>query len=309
MLVAADLGGGQDVVSCLTDPALAGCAKAALTVALVVGTGGEGELEVAGAEAAEAGAEEAGEEGLEDAADEAGATCGGKSFTAGTKVLLANGAAVPISQLKTGDKVLATSTKTGKTQPETVTAVLVHHDTDLYNLKIRAGTRTAMIDTTSNHLFWVPGTSGHGGRWVKAGALKYGTHLRTPDGSDTATVADGWVPRQLDGWMWDLTVPGNNDHDFYIDTTVATVLVHNDACQASRGSTGRTEPANLKEQLAMKEANSNPTAGRIITRITMSDSRWPADEGWVKMQQNVNGVIIHYVYNTETGVADDFKFK
>jgi hypothetical protein len=27
--------------------------------------------------------------------------------------------------------------------------------------------------------------------------------------------------------MWDLTVPGNNDHDFYIDTTVASVLVHN----------------------------------------------------------------------------------
>ncbi len=27
--------------------------------------------------------------------------------------------------------------------------------------------------------------------------------------------------------MWDLTVPGNNDHDFYINTSVATVLVHN----------------------------------------------------------------------------------
>jgi hypothetical protein len=27
--------------------------------------------------------------------------------------------------------------------------------------------------------------------------------------------------------MWDLTVPGNNDHDFYIDTTAAPVLVHN----------------------------------------------------------------------------------
>jgi hypothetical protein len=41
------------------------------------------------------------------------ATCGGMSFTAGTKVLLASGAAIPISQLKTGDKVLATNTKTG----------------------------------------------------------------------------------------------------------------------------------------------------------------------------------------------------
>jgi hypothetical protein len=62
-------------------------------------------------------------------------------------------------------KVLATSTKTGKTQPETITAVLVHHDTDLYDLKIRDHGKTSVIDTTSNHLFWVPGAgrSGAGG--------------------------------------------------------------------------------------------------------------------------------------------------
>ena len=155
---------------------------------------------------------------------------GGESFTAGTLVLLADGKTMPISKLKPGDKVLATSTKTGKTQPETITAVLVHHDTDRYDLTIRAGTRTAVIDTTSNHLFFVPGTSGNSGRWVKAGALKYGTHLRTPDSSDTAVVTGGWVPSQRDGWMWDLTVPGNNDHNFYIDTTVGSVLVHNSSC-------------------------------------------------------------------------------
>ena len=62
---------------------------------------------------------------------------------------------------------------------------------------------------------------------MKAAALKYGTHLRTPSGSDTAVVTGGWIPRQRDGWMWDLTIPGNNDHDFYIDTTTASVLVHN----------------------------------------------------------------------------------
>jgi Novel toxin 21 len=27
--------------------------------------------------------------------------------------------------------------------------------------------------------------------------------------------------------MWDLSVPGGNDHDFYIDTAIATILVHN----------------------------------------------------------------------------------
>jgi hypothetical protein len=27
--------------------------------------------------------------------------------------------------------------------------------------------------------------------------------------------------------MWDLTIPGNDDHDFYIETTAGPVLVHN----------------------------------------------------------------------------------
>ena len=31
-------------------------------------------------------------------------------------------------------------------------------------------------------------------------------------------------------------------------------------------------------------------------------------DGWVKMQQIVNVVNIHYVRNTMTGAVDDFKF-
>jgi filamentous hemagglutinin len=41
----------------------------------------------------------------------------------------------------------------------------------------------------------------------------------------------------------------------------------------------------------------------------MTDSRWPAADGWVKMQQIENGVNVHYVRNTVTGAVDDFKFK
>jgi hypothetical protein len=172
--------------------------------------------------------------GLDIAAEDTGlaraaATCGGMSFSARTKVLLASGAAAPISQLQVGGKVLATNVKTGKTRAETVTAVLSHRDTDLYDLKIRAGTKTAVIDTTSNHLFWVPGAGGHAGQWAKAGSLRRGTRLRTPTGG-TATVLGGRTPKVASGWMWDLTVPGGNDHDFYIDTIAAPVLVHNSGC-------------------------------------------------------------------------------
>jgi hypothetical protein len=159
------------------------------------------ETREAAAETADAGSESSGEDaGSRDGDDEESscqtgvAQVGGQSFTAGTKVLLASGKAVPISSLKPGEKVLATNTKTGKNQPETITAVLVHHDRDLYDLKVRADGRTTVIDTTSNHLFWEPDSR----RWVKAAALKYGTHLRTPSGGQ-AVALGGHTPRDTTG--------------------------------------------------------------------------------------------------------------
>lgn len=72
-------------------------------------------------------------------------------------------------------------------------------------------------------------------------------------------------------------------------------------------STGRTEAANLAEQLAMEAARADPAAGRILP-VEMTDARWPASAGWVKMAQNNIGVEVHYVFNTITHDADDFKF-
>jgi hypothetical protein len=121
-------------------------------------------------------------------ADADPATCGGESFTAGTKVLLATGAAILIGQLKPGDKVLATNTKTGKTQAESVAAVLLHHDTDRYDLKIKTAHGSAVIQTTSRHLFWDQTTR----RWTEATALRHGSHLSTASGM-SATVLGGYA--------------------------------------------------------------------------------------------------------------------
>ena len=190
--------------------------------------------------------------------------------------------------MKPGDKVLATDTKTGRTQPEAVTAVLVHHDTDLYDLKVKANGLTAVIDTTSSHLFWVPGTGGHSGRWPKAGALKYGTHLRTPSGG-TATVAGGYTPRTTTGWMWDLTVPGNNDHDFYVATIAAPVLVHNIDCERvaeqtlgpSKGSgvsLARGDSVSDDEQQLINESgDANGCSTCDATKSGWKDGHWTGD--------------------------------
>jgi hypothetical protein len=72
-----------------------------------------------------------------------------------------------------------------------------------------------------------------------------------------------------------------------------------------RGSTGRAAK-NLKEQLAVEQAQSNPAAGAPVP-LTMGDPRWPASEGWVKMRQNINREEVHYVRNTRTRQVDDFK--
>ncbi|GAB6085903.1 hypothetical protein [Alkaliphilus crotonatoxidans] len=60
----------------------------------------------------------------------------------------------------------------------------------------------------------------------------------------------------------------------------------------------------------MKEVKSNPLEGaKELTSVKMSDPRWPANDGWVKMSKNVNGVEVHYVYNTKAGTFVNFKFK
>ena len=153
-------------------------------------------------------------------AERLAASCGGASFSADTKVLLANGTAIAIAGLRPGDKVLATNTKTGKTQPETVAAVLLHHDTNLYDLTIRTARGTEVVHTTANHLFWDSTT----GRWTEAADFAIGNELRTPHGM-TAVVGGGTAPRDSSGDMWDLTITA--DHDFYVDAGKAQVLAHN----------------------------------------------------------------------------------
>ena len=90
--------------------------------------------------------------------------------------------------------------------------------------------------------------------------------------------------------------------------------VGNPVVVEGRGNTGRMVPNTLNEQMAMNQVQSNPLEGATKVPLEMTDPRWQASEGWVKMQsvvQNADGTktTIHYVYNEITGAFDDFKFK
>jgi hypothetical protein len=52
-------------------------------------------------------------------------------------------------------------------------------------------------------------------QWIESNKISKGERLKTANGT-IAVVVGGTTPKRRDGWMWDLTVPGNNDHDFYV---------------------------------------------------------------------------------------------
>jgi hypothetical protein len=67
------------------------------------------------------------------------------------------------------------------------------------------------------------------GTWVQAAKLRVGESLQASNGA-IVTAEGGTTPANPDGQMWDLTVPGNNDHDFYVRIAATAVLVHNTSC-------------------------------------------------------------------------------
>jgi RHS repeat-associated protein len=240
--------------------------------------------------------------------EESGDTC--QSFTPSTQVLLSDGKTQPIADLHPGDKVLTTNTHTGKTDAETVAAVLVHHDTDLYDLAVKTSYGSAIIHTTAHHLFWSQTTHA----WIQAAELKPGTHLHTL-GVSTATVTTGYTPRIDAAWMWDLTVPP--DHDFYIiaTTTASTrphahfaedddtaVLVHNSSSCGPRFAVDSdgvaTDLANPDVDPATGVPSANgkgaiydvPTGMGLNSRVTQVRIMNPVDTG---AYQYPNGYVVY----------------
>ncbi|MFF3920173.1 LamG-like jellyroll fold domain-containing protein [Streptomyces sp. NPDC001852] len=218
--------GLSDVVDCATNPTWGGCAQAAGTVLLTVGTGGEDEVALIGERALEEGADKG-------ASDAAAGMC---SFAPSTPVLMANGKTKPIGKIKTGDNVEAGNPDTGKHQgTRTVQHVWINHDHDLLDLTIRTkGGHTATLHTTANHPFWDDTTHS----WVPAGKLHAGDALSTATNGHAYVAAIRHTPGAAN--RWNLTV--QQLHTYYVVAAGnIPILVHNDdgLCGVIRGSDGR----------------------------------------------------------------------
>ena len=115
-------------------------------------------------------------------------------------------------------------------------------------------------------------------------------------------------------------IPGRNRLPRYVDTMFD--LPKSAPRLAARGSNGRYTVQSDAEYDAMFAVRSNPPGTVLPT--AMGDSRWLGSEGWVKMEQVVGGVKIHYnrralrdskgvivtvVHGNPLYEVDDFKFK
>ncbi|SCE64622.1 RHS repeat-associated core domain-containing protein [Micromonospora mirobrigensis] len=177
-------------------------------------------------------------------ADAGGGDCKTNSFVPGTKVLMADGSAKPIEDVKPGDQVVVTDPDTGRTKVETVAATIkgdgvkrlvkITIDTDG-----KRGSATAEVTATDGHPFWVPEL----GEWLDAKNLKSGQLLRTSAGTYVQiTAIERWnAPRAT---VHNLTVA--NTHTYYVLAGATPLLVHN---------------CNLKEIAADHRQNANGGVG------------------------------------------------
>ena len=128
---------------------------------------------------------------------------------------MADGSSLAISQIATGDRVIATDPTTGSTEARQVSAVWHHQDT-LVQARVAGQTLT----TTDDHVFW--NATDHA--WQEAKDLDRGDRLLSADGS-TATFDGISADAVHDGTAYNLTVA--DIHTYYVLAGNTPVLVHN----------------------------------------------------------------------------------
>ncbi|MFJ5123396.1 polymorphic toxin-type HINT domain-containing protein [Kitasatospora sp. NPDC088548] len=143
------------------------------------------------------------------------------SFPTGTRVLMGDGTAKPIQDIRQGDKVAAADPLTGESGPREVTnTIYTPDDRDFTELTVTAlDGKTSTITSTDHHPFWTVNT----GQWTDARDLAAGDTLRTDTGA-TAQIASvrHWTGLEP---AHNLTV--DDLHTYYVLADDTPLLTHN----------------------------------------------------------------------------------
>jgi RHS repeat-associated protein len=145
-------------------------------------------------------------------------------FVAGTPVQMADGKTKPIEQVKTGDKVMSRSEKTGTTQPQTVLATIKHYNVPTITLTFSNGEK---IVTTAPHPFYVKGKG-----FVPATQLAVGNAIVTRAGP-LAKITK--IEHTTPAAVYNLTV--DSDHTYFVGSVDGGLWVHNNIfCSTKRAA-------------------------------------------------------------------------
>jgi len=219
-------------------------------------------------------------------------------FVSGTMVDTEDGL-VPIEKIQAGDYVWARDPETGETELKQVVQTYINETNELVHVYVNDDE----IICTNEHPFYSPVKG-----WTAACDLRAGDILVMVNGE--YVVVEKVQHELLENPVNVYNFEVQDFHTYFVGNV--SVLVHNECGpMTSRGSSAVKQPSNLTEKLALEQVRSNPQGIKIP--FQMNDPRWPASEGWVKMQQIVptsqGDINIHYVYNENLKIFDDFKIK
>jgi hypothetical protein len=194
-----------------------------------------------------------------------------------TSVSMTDGGSRPIKDVNVGDRVLATDPATGITKAEPVTLLHRNVDHDLVKVKVKdRNGETSFFNTTRHHPFW----DATDRKWVDAGNLHAGHHLRATLGAVALTVTAVDVVHGSRE-MRDLTVA--HIHAYYVVAGAAPVLVHNCGeaavdTNAVTDALSAIRTADVDAALAGRRPVLSPTAHRELLE---GGHTAEAIEGWL----------------------------
>lgn len=136
-------------------------------------------------------------------------------FTAGTEIALGNGVTKAIEKISVGDYVLSYNENTEEVSKQKVIDIFNKQ----VNQTIKLSVMDEIIETTSNHPFYMPEQNG----WKEAGNLKRGDIVLNSRGSEVKIESVNVINHFSSHTVYNFTV--ENNHTYFVGEQ--EVLVHN----------------------------------------------------------------------------------